>query len=177
MASGPGSRPTFRRPSSSDAERDRDEVDQERRPQAERDRHRHLLDHQVDHLLVAEEALAEVEHQVVLHHQQEAFADRLVEAVHLLDALDQLLRQPARAAIGAAAARGVGRGAAHRLAAGRAAREALGGVDRRALDLRDHLLDRSAGRRLDHEEVDHHDAEQGRYHQQQASQDVGGHLT
>ena len=103
-----------------DAERDRDEVDEQRGPQAERDRHRHLLQHQVDHALVAEEALAEIEDEVVLHHDEEALVDRLVEAVHLLDALDQLLGQAARAAIGAAAAARRVRGRLlHRLAAAR----------------------------------------------------------
>ena len=63
---------------------------------------------------------------------------------------------------------------AARLAAA-AAREARGGADRGALELGDHLLDRPARRRLDDDEIDHHDAEQRRDHQQQAAQDVGEH--
>ena len=55
-----------------DAERNRDEIGDEGEPQAERDRHRHLLDHQVDDRLVAEIALAEIEGEIVLHHQEEA---------------------------------------------------------------------------------------------------------
>ena len=163
----------------SDAERDRDEVGEKRRPQAERQGHRHLVDHEVDDAAVAEEARAEVEDGIVLHHQQEALADRPVEAVHLLDALDQLGRQAARAAIGAVAANrarlvAVVVAAAHHLAR-RAAAEALGGAHGRALDARDHLLDRAAGGGLHDEEVQHHDAKQRRHHQDQPAQDVGEH--
>src|SRR4029077_20637665 len=95
-------------------------------------------------------------------------------AVLLADALDQLWRQAAVAArhvVGLLAARRRLRGGVRRLAA---AGEPAGDVAA-PLQLGNRLLDRPAGRRLDDEEVDHHDAEQGRDHEQQASQDVGAH--
>jgi hypothetical protein len=42
-------------------------------------------------------------------------------------------------------------------------------------ELRDHLLDRSARRELDHRERDRHDADNGRDHQQQAAKNIGAH--
>ena len=42
-------------------------------------------------------------------------------------------------------------------------------------ELRDHPLDRPAGRELHHHERHQHDAEQGRDHEQEAADDVGGH--
>src|SRR5262249_36098223 len=72
-----------------DAERDRDQIDDQRRPDADRDRDRHLLQDEADHRGVAEEALAEIEGGVAAQHDPEALADRLVEAVILLDSLDE----------------------------------------------------------------------------------------
>jgi hypothetical protein len=63
--------------------------------------------------------------------------------------------------------------AAGQLTAG--AGDAFQRTARLALDLRDHLLDRTAGRRLDDDEVDHHDAEQRRDHEQQPADDIGEH--
>src|SRR5947209_17784057 len=48
-------------------------------------------------------------------------------------------------------------------------------LDRRALDPGDHLLDRPARRRLDDREVDDHDPEQGRDHEEETTCDVGEH--
>ena len=95
-----------------------------------------------------------------------------------LDALDQLRRQAAaRRAICCCSARRpaspAGRCAAVSPPLG--CRDAARWRRPRALQLGNHLLDRTAGRRLDDEEVDHHDAEQGRHHEQQAAQDVGAH--
>ena len=71
----------------SDAERDRDHVGEKRRPQPERDRDRHLLDHQLDHRLVVEEALAEIEAQIVADHDEEALGrgDLLLVAGRVAD--------------------------------------------------------------------------------------------
>ena len=41
--------------------------------------------------------------------------------------------------------------------------------------LRDHALDRAAGRELHDDERDQHDPEQGRDHEQDAADDIGGH--
>jgi hypothetical protein len=42
-------------------------------------------------------------------------------------------------------------------------------------ELRDHLLDRSARRKLDHRKRDRHDADNGRDHQQQAAKNIRAH--
>ncbi len=81
------------------AERDRDRVGEQRHPQAERDRHRHLLADQLEHADVAEVALAEIEARVVPQHQAEALQRRLVEAELLLELLDELRVEPLRAAV------------------------------------------------------------------------------
>ena len=44
-----------------------------------------------------------------------------------------------------------------------------------ALQLGDHLLDRTARRELDDNEIDGDDSEQRRDHQQQAADEIGGH--
>lgn len=90
-----------------DAERDRDQIGDQRDPQAERDRHRHLLKDQVDHRDVAEIAVAEVEAGIVPQHLAEAFERRLVEAELLFQPGDELgiesLRAPIFGTAGAAA--------------------------------------------------------------------------
>src|SRR3546814_3315586 len=56
------------------------------------------------HVATAEEALAEIEHDVVLHHQEEALVRRLVEAKLALQFGDELRPQPLGAAVGAGGA-------------------------------------------------------------------------
>src|SRR3546814_6014157 len=85
-----------------DAERNRDEIDDQSAPDAERDRDRHLVDDQIDDLPVAEEAASEVQRQIVLHHQQEALVRRLVEAELPLQLLDEGRIESLGTAIGAA---------------------------------------------------------------------------
>src|SRR5690606_30881839 len=99
------------------------------------------------HPLVAEEALAEIEGQIIADHQRKAFQRRLVEAELALQILDQLRRQASRAAIlaGAVAAAipsGLAVGALRLLAA--AAGDARRGIDGGAPDFRDHAFDRAA---------------------------------
>src|SRR6185437_15173528 len=91
------------------AERDGHEIGQQRRPQADRDRHRQFALDQADDAAILEEAVAEVEGQVVLHHQREALEWRLIKAVLLFQLLDEGGVETAGATIGAvaAAARGV----------------------------------------------------------------------
>ena len=146
-----------------DAERDGDQIDQQRGPQAERDRHRHLLQDELQHRLVAEEAAAEVEAQIAADHVEEARQRRLVEAEHLLDVGDDVRIEAARAAIASGAAEFGRRGAEPRRQVALAAQ------------FGDHLLHRAAGRELDDREVDGDDAEQRRDHQQQAADEIGGH--
>ncbi len=159
-----------------DAEGNRDQIGQERRPDAERDRNRHPFDHEVGDLAVLEEALAEIEGQVVAQHDEEALVHRLVEAELLLQFRDELRVQPLGAAIASRRPLLLGRG----LGAGadlgaRPAAEACRGLDRGALQPGEDLLDRAAGGRLDDQEVEDHDPEQRRDHQQQAADDIGDH--
>ena len=159
-----------------DAERDRDQVGDERGPKADRDRDRHLLDHEIDHRGIAEETLAEIEAGIVAQHDEVALQDRLVEAVVFLDPLDEGRVEAAGSAIGAGlvlAARGGGRPAAQHFASG--PRDAGGRGLSRALELGQQLLHRAAGCHLDDEEVEGHDAEQGRHDEQQAANEVGEH--
>ena len=162
-----------------DAERDRDQVGQQRQPDAERYRDRQLLLDELQNGGVAEIALAEIEAGVVPQHQEEALVGRLVEAELLFQALDEFRVE----ALGAAIFGGRRiHGAAARLparaeVAARRARDARGRAGIGAGQLRDHALDRPAGRELHHHERDQHDAEQGRDHEQDAPDDVGGHCS
>jgi len=89
---------------------------------------------------------------------------RLVEAVELLDLLHLRRVDALPAAVAAGAGRRGGRGRAATLEAPFA-----------PLQLRHHLLDRSAGNELHDDEGDEDDAEQRRDHEQQALEDVGPH--
>src|SRR5690606_12778377 len=126
-----------------DAERDRDRVGKQRRPQAERDRHRHLLEDEVDDADRAEIALAEVEGQVVAEHDEETLMRGLVEAELALELLDESGRQTLGAAVLAAATPAAG-------VAGAGDPVERPGL---ALDPGDHLLDRTARHELDEDEV------------------------
>ena len=161
-----------------DSERDRDQIGQQRHPDAERHRHRQLLLDQVDHADVAEIALAEIEAQIIPQHQEEALVRGPVEAELLFQALDEFRIEPLRAAV--FRSHRIDRAAALRGPAGaeiaaRRARDARGGAGIGAGQLRDHPLDRSAGRELHDHERNQHDAEQGRDHEQQAADDIGAH--
>src|SRR4029077_1231991 len=82
-----------------DAERDRDQIGQQRHPDAKRDRHRQLLLDQLQHTDVAEITLAEIEADVVPQHDSEALIGRLVEAELLFELLDKFRIEALRAAI------------------------------------------------------------------------------
>lgn len=113
--------------------------------------------------------LAEIEAHVVPDHADETFERRLVEAELLLELGDEGRVQPLCAAILEVAA--LLHAAAEIVAAAGDAvhRPAFAG------EARQHLLDRAAGRELDDDEGNGHDAEQRRDHQQQAAQDIGAH--
>src|SRR5690606_20294796 len=152
-----------------DAQRNGDQVHDQRAPQPQGNRDRYLFQNQVGDLGVAEEAFAEVEPDIVLQHQPEAFMVRLVEAVHALDFGHQFGVQALGAAI-------VGAARGFRAAAGDApGGAARGGVE--AFEAGNGLFHRAAGSGLDDEEVDQQDAEQGRDDQQQAPRDVGEHYS
>src|SRR5262249_9125752 len=138
-----------------DTERDRNGVGEKGHPQAERNRHRHLLADQLDDADVAEIAVTKIEAEVVPQHQAEALIPWLVEAELLLEPLDEFRIEALRAAIARAD------DVAARLLAGvrpleiaAAARNARGRRHVTAGQLRDHALDRSAGRELDHGEAE-----------------------
>ena len=160
-----------------DAERDRDQIGQQRHPDAERHRDRQLLLDQLQHADVAEIALAEIEAGVIPQHQEKALMRRLVEAELLFQALDEFGIEPLRAAI--FRGRGVEPLSALRLSAraeiaARRAGNARGRAGVGAGQLRDHALDRPARRELHHDERNQHDPEQGRDHEQDAADDIGG---
>src|SRR6185437_10642213 len=82
-----------------DAERNRNEIGEQRRPEAERDRYRQLLRDKLDHRLTLVEAGAEIEAQIILQHDPETLGRRLVETVDLVELFDDLGIEAARAAI------------------------------------------------------------------------------
>src|SRR5207244_8787875 len=150
------------------AERDRNQIGQEREPDAERDRDRQLLLDELENGGVAKIALAEVEARIIPQHDEEALVGRLVEAELLLQALDEFGIEALRTAIfrghridrdGAA-----GLAAGAKIAAG-AAGDARGRAGIGAGELRNHALDWPAGRELHHHERHQHDAEQRRDHE------------
>src|SRR5262249_59750830 len=98
-----------------DAERDRDQIGQQGKPDAERDGDRQLLLDELEHRGVAKIALAEIEAQIVPQHEEEALVGWLVEAELLLQALDEFRVEALRATI--FRARRVHRGAAAGLTA------------------------------------------------------------
>ena len=103
---------------------------------------------------------------------------RLVEAELLFQLLDEVLAQSLRAAIFRVRRielPGALQLARAEIAAGRAG-DARGRAGVGAGKLRDHPLDRAAGRELDHHERDQHDAEQGRDHEQHAADQIGRHV-
>jgi hypothetical protein len=155
--------------------RDRDQVGQERGPEAERERDGQLVEDEVEDVAVAEEALAEVERQVAAEHQEEALVRGAVETVLALQALHELGVE----ALGAAVATALPRpGVAATTAAaevGAGAGVAGGGVAAAAGDLADRLLHRATRRQLHDGEVREHDPEQRRDDQDQAAEDVGEH--
>src|ERR1700692_1375225 len=73
-----------------DSERDRDQIAQQRHPDAERDRYRQFFFDQLQHADVAEIALAEIEARIVPHHDEKTLIGRLVEAELLFQTLDEL---------------------------------------------------------------------------------------
>ena len=161
-----------------DAERNRDGVGDQRHPQAQRDRHRHALEDQLEHARIAEIALAEIEAGIVPDHQAEALIGRLVEAELLFEAGDELRIETLRAAV----FRGHrGFAARHALlvvaAAGEiaAASAELGrGADIGAGELGDQPLNRAAWRELHDDERHQHDAKHGGDDQENAAKDIGG---
>ena len=157
-----------------DAERDRDQIGKQRDPEADRDRDRHLFEDELHHRDVAEIAVAEIEAGIVPEHHAEAFERRLVEAELLFQLGDEFGVEPLRTAV-------FGRGLAGtcRDCPARPARRPPPPESRVAAalagELGDDLLDRSARRELDDGKGNRHDAEQGRDHQKDAPEDIGGH--
>src|SRR5262250_1360849 len=108
------------------AERNRDQIAQQRHPDSERDRNRELLLDELQHADIAEITLAEIEAHIVPQHDEEALVSRLVKAELLFEALDEGGVEPLRAAVlGIDLGRGPARrGAARAKIAARGARNA-----------------------------------------------------
>ena len=149
---------------------DRDRVDENQRPETEGQRHRQPFDHQVHYRSILVVTLAEFEGQVVLDHLEIAFMDRPVEAVQLLYLGDQLRVQSLGAGV-------LGRRleiVELRLRVDSAC-DAGRGVDVLPGEIRDHLVDGTAGSELHDEEVDRDDPDQRREDQQQPPCNVTKH--
>ena len=174
---GPGVEPRAVLHRLADAERDRDQIGQQRHPDAERHRDRQLLLDQLQHADVAEIALAEIEAGEIPQHQRESAP---APACRSRTAFPGFLMKSGSSPCApryfelTASADGADLGARAEIAAGRA-RDARGAAGIGAGELRDHPLDRAAGRELHDDEGDEQDAEQRRDHQQNAAGDIGGH--
>ena len=113
----------------------------------------------------------------VPQHQEEALVGRLVEAELLFQLLMNSGSRPCAPRYFELTASTCEPpcAAARAEVAARRAGDARGRAGVGAGELRDHALDRPAGRELHHHERHQHDAEQRRDHEQQAADDVGGH--
>ena len=158
-----------------DAERDRDQIAQQRHPDAERDRDRQFLLDKLDDADVAKIAVAEIEARIVPEHLEKAHIGGLVEAELLFQALDEFGIETLRAAIfgievhlgGAVGALGA------EVSTGTGDARGCAGVA--AGELRDHAFHRAAGRELDDGEGHQHDPKDSGDHEQKSAKDVGGH--
>ncbi len=156
-----------------DAERNRHEIDDERRPESERNRDGKLLRNQRHHWHIAEKTGAEIEPRILFQHDPEALGRGLVEAILLIELGDEVGINPERTAIGRRAAAGGGHGARRHIAPTRY-------PIRRAMatgrgELHHQLLHRPAGGGLHNGEINQQNAEQRRDHQQHAAEEIGGH--
>ena len=98
---------------------------------------------------------------------------RFVEAIENLEFVDEIGVDAASTPIA-----GIGLAALHVGGddlPGPPAGDTIGSTRVMPLQPRNHLLHGAARSGLDDDEVQHHDAEQGRHHQQQTAQDVTGH--
>src|SRR5262249_32135150 len=139
-----------------DAERQRDEIDQEKRPHPEADRHRQLLEYQLPYVLVVKKAPAEIETGVLAEHVEKSLGCGPVEAVKLLDLLDAFRIDTLASPIASGGGTALGSAPA-------------------SLELRHHLFDGPARDELGNDERDQEYPEQRRYHQQQPLDNVGPH--
>ncbi len=147
-----------------DSQGDRRQIHDERAPQPQRDRYRHLFDDQIGHAGVTKEAFPEIQPQVVAEHDPEALGCRLVEAVKAFDLGNQVRVQALPAAIAIAASRDFGSSTGN-----------PAGCAFEALQFSDRLFDRPSGCGLDDDEVDEQDAEQSRDDEQKAPENIREH--
>src|SRR5690606_32620383 len=121
------------------------QVGQQRHPDAKRNRNRQLLDDKAKHAFGPEVAVAEIEGQIVPHHDQEALVRRLVESELLLKLLDELRIEALSTTIaGAALLAGLNIGGLLARHVGLTASNTCGSGDIRAGKLGDDALDGSA---------------------------------
>ncbi len=153
-----------------DPQRNGHQINDQRRPYAQRNRNGHFFSDQTDNGLIAVKTLAEIELQIVLHHRNEPFAERLIKAETLFEFFDQLRVETLRAAI-------FGRHGSDGFS-GIAARRS--GNPRRRLrvcgtELGRHIFDRSSRRQLNEKEIHQHDPEQGHGDQRQTAKNIAHH--
>ena len=154
---GPGVKAGARTHRLGDAQWHRDQIAQQKRPQPQADRHRQLLANQFPHGFGVEKTAAQVEAGELAQHLHKALGRGFVKAVKRADFFDALGVH----ALAAPVARATG---------GSALTAAVA-----ALQLRDHLLHRTAGYELDHRKGNQQHAKQRGHHEQQAFDDVAQH--
>ena len=82
-----------------DAERNRDQIDNQRTPQPQGDGDRHAVFDQLQDRRAAKKAVAKIEAQIVAEHFQVAFVERFIKAVAVGDFGNHFRIEPAAAAI------------------------------------------------------------------------------
>ena len=140
------------------AQRNRHQVAQEKRPQTQTDGDRQFFFHQLPNILGVEKTLAQIEAGKLPQHLHKTLQRRFVKAIQRFDFGDALGIHALPAPVACAADR-----------CALAARVP-------ALQLRHHLLHRPAGHELNHHKGQQQNAEQGGDHQQQAFNDIAQHL-
>src|SRR5690606_5035443 len=73
-----------------DSQGNRNQINQQGAPEAERDRDRQLFDDQIQHAGVTVKTFTEVQYGIVFQHDPETLMGWLIEPVHHLDAFDDL---------------------------------------------------------------------------------------
>ena len=152
------------------------EIDDERGPHAQGDGHRELVDDELDHGFVAEEAFTEVEGEVVTHHHKEAHVQGPVESVEPLNLGTELCVKTLTATVTLRAVLALlARGHRRLLTRTSSAAHPLSGTHLSTTVACHDLFHRPPRRKLDDEEVYHHDADESGYDEKNAAYDVIQH--
>ena len=150
------------------AERDGNQINDEGRPQSERNRNRHPFGNQFQYAFVLIIAAAEVETDIVFDHFPQTFVNRLVKTELLFQFLHQFFGHAPGAAVSAFAAAHPHFGAGSDL---------RGGVDVHPPVFGQRMFDRAAGRQLNNREIDQQNAEKRQRDEEQPFDDVIAHYS